>query len=525
MKTDVLIIGSGIASLQLARQLASHLNVMILTKMSLVTSNSYLAQGGIAASISAKDSYEQHALDTIEAGRFHNDICAVKTVTKMAPVLLHDLAAAGCAFDQEKNGNWSLGMEGAHSENRIVHSGGDETGKKVIEFLVATMPAHVTIKEGVFVYELILSDKGSCIGAKAIMADGTKKRIIANHIIIATGGCGQIYEYTSNAATITGDGIALAYLAGANIINMEFVQFHPTLLYVDGKTVGLISEAVRGEGAVLVTDSGVPIMANIHPYKDLAPRHIVAQRIYQYWKKGESVYLDIANVENFAERFPSITAKCIQHGINLQNKKIPVAPGCHFLMGGIETDLGGKTSVDRLYAIGEAACTGLHGANRLASNSLLEGLYMGNELAKYLNETGKQKSETTQEAKPIHLQKKYKSLPSIKELQQRTMASVGIIRTEKMLQEHQLWLESYLNGEKWEVQTASSEKEERQTYFMVLTAYLVTKAALIRTESRGGHYRSDFPQEVENWRKQKVLLKMERIEGASDERNKITAAT
>lgn len=525
MKTDVLIIGSGIASLQLARKLSSHLNVMILTKMSLVTSNSYLAQGGIAASISSKDSYEQHALDTLEAGRFHNHIGAVKNITKMAPVLLHDLAAAGCAFDEEKNGNWSLGMEGAHSENRIVHSGGDETGKKVIEFLVASMPAHVTIKEGVFVYELILSIQGSCIGAKAIMADGTKKCFIANHTIIATGGCGQIYEYTSNAATITGDGIALAYLAGANIINMEFVQFHPTLLYVDGKTVGLVSEAVRGEGGFLVNESGVPIMANVHPYKDLAPRHIVAQRIYQYWKKGESVYLDISKVENFVDRFPGITALCKKHGINLHNNKIPVAPGCHFLMGGIETDFCGKTSVDGLYAIGEAACTGLHGANRLASNSLLEGLYMGSELATYLNERSKQKSETTTEAKTIYIQKKFKSLPSIKELQQRTMASVGIVRTEKTMKEHQLWLESYLNGEKWEVQTACSEKEAWQTYFMVLTAYLVTIAALSRTESRGGHFRSDFPQEAESWRKQIVLQKIERNEGVSDEPNKIAAAT
>jgi L-aspartate oxidase len=522
MKLDVLIIGSGMASLQLARKLSPHLNVTILTKTTIFSSNSYLAQGGIAASISADDSYELHALDTIEAGRFHNYARAVKEVTSLAPVLLHDLAAAGCLFDLDVTGKWSLGMEGAHSKNRIVHSGGDETGKKVIEFLAATIPPNVKVLENVFVHELILSECGSCMGANAMMDDGTIKSFYAAHTIIATGGCGQVYEYTSNAQTVTGDGIALAYVAGANITDMEFVQFHPTLLYVNGKTAGLVSEAVRGEGAVLVNDKGMQIMDHVHPLKDLAPRHIVSQEIYQYWQAGESVYLDISNVADFTARFPTITALCQKHGVDIQQKKIPVAPGCHFLMGGIVTDLCGRTSISGLYAIGEAACTGLHGANRLASNSLLEGLYMGSELANWLNEQPR-KVPALKEAASRRITAS--KLPSRAELQKRMMEAVGIVRTEKALQGHLFWLESFLDWEKGEVHKTVYTKEELETYFMLLTARLITKASLQRTESRGGHFRNDYPRESDSWRRKNIILNKYEEKGVADESDQIATAT
>ncbi|MDL0434413.1 MULTISPECIES: L-aspartate oxidase [unclassified Niallia] len=522
MKVNVLIIGSGMASLQLARKLSPHLNVMILTKGTIFSSNSYLAQGGIAASISADDSFQLHALDTLEAGRFHNHADAVKKVTSAAPILLHDLAAAGCQFDQDVIGSWNLGMEGAHSKKRIVHSGGDETGKKVMEFLAATMPLHVKVTENVLVHELILSECGSCIGAKGILDDGTEKSFYADQTIIATGGCGQVYEYTSNAQTITGDGIALAYLAGANIADMEFIQFHPTLLYLNGKTAGLVSEAVRGEGAVLVNEKGVRIMEGVHPLGDLAPRHIVSQEIYRYLQAGKSVYLDISTVPNFTARFPAISSLCQQHGVDLRRNRIPVAPGCHFLMGGIETDLGGRTSINGLYAIGEAACTGLHGANRLASNSLLEGLYMGSELANRLNEQPCITSAWKEAASRQHYVTK---LPSRKELQKRTMEAVGIVRTEQKLQDHLFWLESLLRGEKGEEHTTNYTKEEYETYFMVLTAQLITKASLQRTESRGGHYRSDYPQESDSWRKKTIILNRYEEKGVANESAKIATAT
>ena len=224
------------------------------------------------------------------------------------------------------------------------------------------------------------------MGVKVKDHKGRNQSVIADHVVIATGGIGQIYSFTSSAATVTGDGIALAFRAGAELTDMEFVQFHPTLLYANGKGVGLVSEAVRGQGARLVTEDGTYIMEGVHPYKDLAPRHVVSQTIYQNMKKGKSVYLDITSIQNFEAQFPTVTSICKEHGIDLHVGKLPVVPGCHFLNGGIRTDLNGQTSISGLYAIGEAACTGVHGANRLASNSLLEGLYFGDKLAEYINE-------------------------------------------------------------------------------------------------------------------------------------------
>ena len=227
--------------------------------------------------------------------------------------------------------------------------------------------------------------KRNVSGSKVKNEKNEIETFLANHIVLASGGCGQLYSYTSNADTVTGDGIALAYRAGAEITDMEFIQFHPTLLYVNGQTRGLISEAVRGEGARLVTAEGKAIMEGIHPLGDLAPRHIVSQIIYDYLRQGIEVFLDISKVHEFPNRFPNITAMCVNNGVDLKEGKIPIAPGSHFLMGGIKTDLIGGTSLHGLYAIGEVACTGIHGANRLASNSLLEGLYMGAGLAEWVN--------------------------------------------------------------------------------------------------------------------------------------------
>ena len=444
MDADVLIIGSGIASLQLAKKLSTDLNVIILTKSKANSSNSYLAQGGIASSMGDSDDYRKHALDTLEAGRFHNKPEVVAEMTSAAPTLIKELWQDGCTFDMDETGNLSLGMEGAHSEKRIVHSGGDATGKQVMEYLAENKGENIEIIENVFVYELMVNtNTNQCFGAKGILADGTKTNFFSAHTVIATGGCGKLYTYTSSAPTITGDGIALAYLAGATISDMEFIQFHPTLLYVNGKTVGLISEAVRGDGARLVSSSGEYIMENVHPYKDLAPRHIVSQTIYQYLMKGEKVYLDISMIANFPERFPSITKMCKEQGIDLQKGLLPVAPGSHFLMGGIDTDLYGRTSVQNLYAIGEVACTGLHGANRLASNSLLEGLYMGRSLAKLLQ--GMPDSET----KSFILEKESRDsgfpfiFPEKEEIQKQMMENVGIVRNDINLRMHMQWLESF----------------------------------------------------------------------------------
>ncbi|MDR4948727.1 L-aspartate oxidase [Neobacillus cucumis] len=508
-KDDVIIIGSGIAALQLATQLNNQLNVRILTKGKLRTANSYLAQGGIAAAIGTNDHPSKHTVDTLEAGRFHNDQEVVREIINAAPTLIRNMSLEGDVFDKNPNGELFLGMEGAHSEKRIVHGGGDATGKNMMEHLITKLQANVIIEEDVFAYELILnSDQTTCIGVKAKQADDTIKSFYGSHIIIASGGCGQLFTYTSNAETVCGDGIAMAYLAGAEIVDMEFIQFHPTLLYVNGETKGLISEAVRGEGAILITDDETPIMTGIHPMKDLAPRHVVSQRIYEFLRNGKQVYLDIRNIKDFTKRFPSITTICVENGIRIEDGKIPVAPGSHFLMGGIKTDLIGRSSIRGLYAIGEAACTGLHGANRLASNSLLEGLYQGEQLSKWINGTraAHQESKISDSLQPAI--SKHLNLPDRQLIQETMMERVGIVRNKEDLKKQQTWLTQF-NADKIPLDHCSVHDLSR--IFMVITASLITESALQRTESRGGHFRSDYPVENDqHWLRRSIIHKYNR---------------
>ncbi|WP_160721945.1 L-aspartate oxidase [Bacillus sp. USDA818B3_A] len=521
---DVVIIGSGIAALQLAVQLNNHLNVRILTKGKVRTANSYLAQGGIAAAIGVNDHPSKHIGDTLEAGRFHNNLDTVREIITAAPSLIRNLSQQGDVFDRDSNGELFLGMEGAHSEHRIVHGGGDATGKNVIEHLIGRLPENVTVEEDVFAYELLLNaDKTRCIGVKVKQTDGVIQRFYGSHIIIAAGGCGQLFTYTSNAETVCGDGIAMAYLAGAEIVDMEFIQFHPTLLSINGQTKGLISEAVRGDGAILVTEDGTPIMEGIHPMKDLAPRHVVSQRIYEFLKKGKQVYLDIRSIKEFSKRFPTITAICEENGICLADGKIPVAPGSHFLMGGIKTDLAGRSSIRGLYAIGEAACTGLHGANRLASNSLLEGLYQGNQLAKWINgtRTEHQELDFSHSFQPVFSEQA--DLPDILQIKDSMMEQVGIVRNGANLKKQQAWLAQF-NVDDIRLDTCSTA--DLTKIFMVITASLITKAALQRTESRGGHYRSDFPiEDNQHWLRKSIIHKKDRGLEKNNELIKTALAT
>ncbi|WP_374717393.1 L-aspartate oxidase [Neobacillus sp.] len=509
IKADVIIIGSGVAALQLAVHLNEDKNVRLLTKSKLRRSNSYLAQGGIAAAIGVNDHPSKHLTDTLEAGRFHNQLEAAKQIIFEAPSLIQDISGKGNVFDKDSKGELSLGMEGAHREHRIVHSGGDATGKNLSEYLIEKLPPNLKVEEDSFAYELVLNSEGTrCIGVKVKRQDESQEIYYGNHIILASGGCGQLYKYSSNAKTVTGDGIALAYLAGAEIIDMEFIQFHPTLLFVNGDTKGLISEAVRGEGAILVDENGTPIMEGVHPFKDLAPRHIVSQTIHEYVKKGSQVYLDITSIKNFKDRFPQITELCEKHEVDLTKGKIPIVPGSHFLMGGIKTDLIGRTSIPGLYAIGEAACTGLHGANRLASNSLLEGLYQGKKLAEWLN---------TVQQDPIEIEvpnhKKgcqwSRKLPDIQEIQDLMMERVGIVRSEMSLKKQKKWLEQFKLEEISSLDHYSIS--ELTKIFMLITANLITEAALKRTESRGGHYRIDFPAEDnERWLRKSIIQQQKR---------------
>lgn len=527
-QSDVIIIGSGIAALQLAKKLTKNLNVILLTKGVMTTSNSYMAQGGIAAAVGLRDDPYYHYLDTLEAGAHHNNAEAVLEMTKEAPELIKSFWQAGCPFDMNQQGELLLGMEGAHSANRIIHCGGDATGKHTVEFLLSSLPENILVRQSTQVYELILNDrKDSCVGVKAKLPDGTNEHYYGNHIVLATGGCGQLYSFTSNAETANGDGMALAYRAGAELADMEFIQFHPTLLFVEGKTRGLVSEAVRGEGAILVTDDGKRIMEGVHPLKDLAPRHIVSQTIYDYLKNGIQIYLDIASIDHFHKRFPTISELCEKHGVAYESGLIPVVPGSHFIMGGIKTDLQGRTSIPGLYAIGEAACTGIHGANRLASNSLLEGMFVGSRLAEWLNSNHSGlKVCRDSNHKEQKLYRTPEDLPDMHLLKQSMMDRTGIVRTKEALTVQKEWLDQFGLEDWLESSLDQLMPEEINKLFMYITACLITESALERTESRGGHYRNDFPNEDNaNWMKKQIIRKRKKVKDGKHEYTQTALAT
>jgi L-aspartate oxidase len=526
--SDVIIIGSGAAALQLARNLRSEINVRIITKSHVRNGNSYLAQGGVAAALDEKDSPYKHFVDTMKAGRYHNDQDAVFQMTSRAPGLIQNLYSSGCSFDKNERGELLLGMEGAHSEKRIVHGGGDATGSRIVDFLLSQLKKNVTVTENIFVYELLVDKQSNrCFGVKGKDPNGNIEYFYSDHVVIATGGCGQLYSFTSNAETVTGDGLALAYRAGAELADMEFVQFHPTLMFKDGKTRGLISEAVRGEGAKLVTKDGFPIMEDVHPLKDLAPRHVVSQTIYDYLKKGEQIFLDIRMISHFEERFPTISSMCEQCGVSIKDGLLPVVPGSHFLMGGIKTDLYGRTNIDGLYALGEAACTGIHGANRLASNSLLEGLVYGERLAYLLNREQSQRMDS--QCIPREFKTNFThdlKLPEIDEMQTRMMNHTGIVRTEEALSEQKHWLESFHVDHWFHANLDALKPKEITKVFMLITSWLITDSALKRTESRGGHFRSDYPYEDDLiWKGKQIIQKQSWEEEEKDEPIKTAVAT
>jgi L-aspartate oxidase len=505
VENEVIIVGSGIAALTTAYYLHEHKNVIIFTKRKKEESNSWLAQGGVAAAISAEDHWQCHFHDTIAAGCCHNDEKMVELLVREGPKRIREWIEARLRFDTKEDGSLHFGREGGHGKRRILHAGGDQSGRTIVSFLFEKLAGRVPIIEDEYVMELLV-EQGRCIGIKTKNRSGQIAFHYASAVVLAAGGCAGIYAFSSNSKTVTGDGVALAYRAGAKIADMEFIQFHPTMLLADGKAVGLISEAVRGEGAVLVTEDGRKVMESVHPLRDLAPRDIVARAIYTEIQRGHRVYLDVSMIAHFRERFPTIAKLCQSYGIDIDKGRIPIVPGAHFLMGGIHVNDRGQTSIEGLYAVGEVACTGVHGANRLASNSLLEGMVFGERAAKAIqNETA---SFTPFRQKGHHAladeKRDANGLPDISEIQTIMSTYVGIVRDEQGLQYAKKWFEQFPLSYFANSSLDHFSIHEIAIIHMLLTGWLVTTSALQRTESRGGHYRSDYPFERKQWERRRI---------------------
>lgn len=491
MRTRVLVIGSGIAGLhtawRAAEQCGSVGDVVLLTKQSLLDSASSYAQGGIAAALGAGDSPTLHRNDTLAAGGILCDRDAVDVLVTEGPRRVRELREAGVHFDVGPRGEFLLGREAAHSQRRIVHAHGDRTGAEVVRMLVERVRAddRVTILEHSRALELLIED-GVCHGAR-ISHDGRALEIVADATVLATGGCGQVYRFTTNPAVATGDGYALAHRAGAELTDMEFIQFHPTALDTPETPLLLISEAVRGEGAVLRDALGNRFMTAAHPMAELAPRDIVSRAVVRAQRETGRVVLDATHLgDGFAARFPGIFAVCMARGIDPRSEPIPVTPAAHYTMGGVATDLVGHTSLARLFAVGEVACTGVHGANRLASNSLLEGLVFAERVARSaLEATPISRPPDTRRWTIPELHDPAAASAAAREIRALMWAHAGIERTSAGLRACLASLSSI------ESRLPAGAVEEAN---MALTARLITEAALFREESRGGHYRADFPQ-------------------------------
>lgn len=481
----VIVIGAGLAGSQVAYFLQKHCEVVIYTKKKRQNCNSMLAQGGIAAAIDKNDHWEEHYEDTLRAGAYHNERQATSVLVQEGILAVKELIQAGLTFDQTAAGALQYGLEGAHSRPRILHCHGDQTGKYVTHFMQERL-TDVTFKEDCMVTEL-LTDIAGCRGIRYLDAQGELHTDYAEAVVIAAGGLGRLYPLTTNDGTITGDGISLAKRAGALLTDMEFVQFHPTLLTIGGSCYGLISEAVRGAGGYLVDETGRKLLA-AYPLKDLSPRDVVARVLAKAYEQGHTVYLAIEKIEKFAEKFPQIAANLARHQISFQKEQlIPVRPGAHFMMGGIQTDVNGQTTLPRLYAVGEAACTGVHGANRLASNSLLECIVYGKRCAKaVLKERALDSSESILRSKRAAL-----VLPQRALLQEKAWQALSIQRTGEELTTFLNWLSQY----RFDSLPERYQAEELELADLCLVAKEIGQAALKRTQSLGAHARKDEERE------------------------------
>jgi len=528
--SDCIIIGSGIAGLSTAIRLSKH-NIKVLTKSSPSDSTTWYAQGGIAAAIKKPDEWKKHYEDTLIAGQGLSDKKAVEILVKNAPAMIEKLIEIGTKFDIAE-GEISLTTEGGHSLPRVLHAGGDATGEEIEKKLVSFTRGleHVNFRPDYFVID-ILTSVDRCIGVIGLdLSSGAIEVHPASNILIASGGVGQIYELSTNPSISTGDGVAMAYRAGTEIMDIEFVQFHPTVFKTNDNKLFLISEALRGEGAYLRDCRGNRFMVGKHPQEELAPRDIVVKEMIKTMAKSRCnfVYLDATHIleSHLKIRFPNIIFKLKENGLDLTKDLIKVSPAEHYLNGGIRTGYDGRTNIEGLYSCGETAATGAHGANRLASNSLMEGLVYGwkiyEDIEKRLkSKTSKEEtqvlsgidsmiggSKMTSDKKKSPSGTKLDILTLVSSLRHMMSRKVGILRDKPGLEQARDFVQFHIGNENL---YNRADKDILEFANMLTVADLIIKSASIREESRGTHLRFDFPErDDKNWKKH-IILKKDKV--------------
>jgi L-aspartate oxidase len=506
-QVDYLVIGAGVAGLRAAVELARHGEVLVVTKESVAESNTHYAQGGIAVAMEGDADVALHLTDTVNAG--DGLVCrpAAEALVAEGPVRVAELIEWGAAFDSE-GGQLLRTREGAHSLPRILHANGDATGAEISRSLAAFARVHKRIQfaEWTTVTGLLVAD-GRIVGADLLGCERrprVQQRVSARAVLVAAGGAGQVYSDTTNPAVATGDGIALAAESGAQLADMEFYQFHPTALSLAGAPRFLLSEALRGEGAILRNDRGERFMERYHPLLELAPRDVVARAITREGMgatpaEARAVHLDMRQVKgiDLRQRFPGISAVLDRYGLDLSRDLIPIRPAAHYLMGGIKTDLFGRTTLPGLYAAGEAACTGVHGANRLASNSLLEGLVFGARAAQsMLNDGLPQEREfygPVEQTAPLSEAEKQKLEEIIFKLQAAMWAYAGLLREESTLRLGVFAQQACAAALAELAAQGKGSRRLSEALAMSRVAQSILASALVRTESRGAHFRNDYP--------------------------------
>jgi L-aspartate oxidase len=494
--TDYIVVGTGVAGLRAAIEASAAGRVLVLAKKEVTESATQYAQGGVAVALSDEDQIELHLQDTLTAGDGLCNVAATTLLVQEGPRRIEELIAWGVEFDRAGT-KLAFTREAAHSRNRVLHAQGDSTGREIARTLwgKASSLKHVTICEFAFITDLLVEDGRVC-GAWLIDDAGKPQVVQAASVLLATGGLGNVYRNSTNPGVATGDGVAMAFRAGAEISDMEFIQFHPTALYLRGAPRFLLSEALRGEGAYLRNGNLERFMPKYHALAELAPRDVVARAIAHELEisraKDPAVYLDLTHLQNrkLDQRFPRIHATCLQYNVDISTDLIPVRPAAHYAMGGVRTDLDGRTNLPGLYAAGEAACTGVHGANRLASNSLLEGLVYGAR-------AGAAMGAERRAAKPAATGVPVQNAPcagggadpeeAIRRIQEVMWRDVGIVRNASSLRRSLDELQQIRDSLGGDTRRGWEARNLHQT------ASLIARSALARQESRGAHYRTDFP--------------------------------